>query len=174
MLLCYPYAIRLRHSRRTLLSKYIRLISPKRYTWETSVRYKKWLIKRVLLFILFSLVIILPPQFAVALPGIPPSAPTPPAPNPLPRAVLCNCYAFVKTVFPSLPSGSYIVDNLEKSGNIAVFYYPASGLYHYTVVVKEFDDTILIQETNYHKCTGGYRFIDRNDPYLIGFFTIHR
>lgn len=90
----------------------------------------------------------------------------------LPTVVLCNCWAYVKSVYPLLPGTDHILSNLSKSGSVAVFYYPKTGLHHYGVVLYEHDDYYVIEETNYTHCTKGLRNIKKNDPSLIGFYKV--
>jgi len=96
----------------------------------------------------------------------------PPPPETIPNSVLCNCWAYVKSVYPSLPSSATIRSNLSDAGSVAVFYYSQVNLPHYAVVVEETADNYLIEETNYHRCQKGTRIIPKNDPSLLGFFPI--
>ena len=93
-------------------------------------------------------------------------------PDPLPKSILCNCYAYVKSQFENLPFPGTILNNLQDQGNVAVFYYQKSGLYHYAVVVNDVDGYLFIKETNYLPCEQGNRKINKKDPNLLGFFTI--
>tara|TARA_R100001086_G_C11848217_1_gene261015 strand:+ start:5140 stop:5505 length:366 start_codon:yes stop_codon:yes gene_type:complete len=85
--------------------------------------------------------------------------------------VLCNCYAYVQEVFPNLPHTSVILSNLESDGNVAVFYYPSSGVYHYAVVVDRRDGEIVIDETNFRRCKFSRRVISEEYPRLLGFYS---
>ncbi len=85
---------------------------------------------------------------------------------------LCNCYAYVRNQYPSLPSTGVILNNLQQSGNVAVFYYQDVGLHHYAVLVGETDTHYIIEETNYKRCKFGIRQVPKNDKSLIGFFNI--
>ena len=87
------------------------------------------------------------------------------------RATLCNCYAYVKSQLPSLPSTATILANLKEDGDVVVFYYAEVGLYHYAVVRGVRDDAILIEETNYKSCAHGTRWIDKENKSIVGFFT---
>lgn len=74
--------------------------------------------------------------------------PPPPPPEPeLSFSILSNCYAYVQYVYPQLPRTEIILKNLGASGEVAVFYYPDSGLYHYAVV--ESIDPLVITDTNF-------------------------
>jgi len=84
--------------------------------------------------------------------------------------VLCNCYLFVKEQYPALPSTSEMHKKISSSGAVAIFYYPSQGLYHYALVREEREDSFLIEETNYKKCSYSTRVIPKNDPKLIGFY----
>lgn len=86
------------------------------------------------------------------------------------NTVLCNCYRYVDSVV-DLPHSSVIRNNLEDSGNVAVFYYPKSGLYHYAYVVAVDDNSLTISETNYRHCNYTERVISMEYPYLLGFYN---
>lgn len=89
----------------------------------------------------------------------------------LSRAVLFNCYQYVKTQFPDLPPTKYIWANLsEQPGGVAVFRYP-SGLEHYAVVDAVGTSTIQIRETNFNSGTYTERTIPLDDPSLHGFYN---
>jgi hypothetical protein len=93
------------------------------------------------------------------------------APVRLPTSVLCNCYAFVKQHFPTLPSTATILSNLAAEGRVVVFYYAEIGLYHYAIVRGERRDAWLIEETNYKHCTHDSRWVPKEDPAIVGFYT---
>jgi hypothetical protein len=86
--------------------------------------------------------------------------------------LLCNCYSYVKEVFESLPMTKTILSNISTDGEVAVFYYPSSGVHHYAVVVDRSDGKITIDETNYRTCQFSRRVIDENYPPLIGFYRV--
>ena len=85
-------------------------------------------------------------------------------------SVLCNCYAFVDSVV-DLPHTSVIKNNLVESGNVAVFYYQESELYHYALVTETAGSTITISETNFSSCEYGKRVVRMDDKHLIGFYN---
>lgn len=85
--------------------------------------------------------------------------------------LLCNCYAYVREVHPELPHTSVIRNNITDEGNVAVFFYPSSGVYHYAVVVDRTAGKITIDETNFKRCQFSRREISTNYPYLLGFFS---
>jgi len=85
---------------------------------------------------------------------------------------LCNCYRYVKGVYPSLPSTATILNNIQPEGKVAVFYYSNIGLHHYAVVRSETDTHYLIEETNYKSCAHSVRMVSKDDPALLGFFPI--
>jgi hypothetical protein len=87
----------------------------------------------------------------------------------LPFSVLSNCYAYVKHVYPSLPPTKTILANLSSSGEVAIFYFPDSNLYHYAVV--EIVNPLVVTDTNYQ----GHKKTTREDSgeRLIGFYKIH-
>lgn len=84
-------------------------------------------------------------------------------------SALCNCFKFVDSVV-ELPHSSVILNNLEDSGNVAVFYYPRSGLYHYAFVIHSDEDSVMIAETNYRHCQYTQRVIGMDYPNLLGFY----
>jgi len=140
-------------------------------------RHRKRLIKSVLLF-----TFLLTPLLAIAEPmALKPTpsteveilvAPTSPVPLVIERdEVLCNCYLFVKTELPKLPSTKEILSNVATSGVVAVFYYPDIGMYHYAIIRDEMETSFLIEETNYDACERGTRVVPKDDPRLIGFYT---
>jgi hypothetical protein len=92
-------------------------------------------------------------------------------PKPKPATgVLCNCWSFVKSVYPSLPGTNYVLSNLSNHGEVIVFYYKEVGLHHYAVVRGETDTHYAIEETNYKGCQHGRRLVSKDDPSIVGFF----
>jgi hypothetical protein len=87
-------------------------------------------------------------------------------------STLCNCYAYVKAEYPTLPSTNDILNNLNATGTVAVFYYSDVGLYHYAVLVGETDTHYIIEETNYQRCKFSTRQVPKDDHSLLGFFNI--
>jgi len=89
------------------------------------------------------------------------------------NSMKCNCYAFVKKVyFPNLPITTDILNNLKKEvGDVAVFYYPKSGLYHYAKVLESDGYTFKIDEANYSHCRLTQRELTLDYPQLIGFWS---
>lgn len=87
-------------------------------------------------------------------------------------SILCNCYLYVKSELAELPNTTTIKNNLSDRGNVAVFYYPSSGLYHYALVTGYGDGYVTINETNFKSCEFSSRVIDDNYPYLIGFYQV--
>jgi len=85
--------------------------------------------------------------------------------------LLCNCYAYVKEVHSDFPHTSVVHNNLTDDGNVAVFYYPSSGVYHYAVVVDKTADKITIDETNFKRCQFSRREIAIDYPHLLGFYN---
>lgn len=88
----------------------------------------------------------------------------------LPYYVRSNCFAYVKHVYPETPPTATILANLTDSGEIAVFYYPESGLYHYAVV--ESLEPFIISDTNYGSDTKKTR--PETGLHLIGFYDLAR
>lgn len=66
------------------------------------------------------------------------------------------------------------VNHTPKKGDLALFYYEKSGLYHIAVVEYVFDNGgMWISEANmYHlyKSGVGVRYIDQTYPRLIGYY----
>lgn len=91
-------------------------------------------------------------------------------PDELPLEIRSNCYAYVKYVYPETPDTNTILANLSESGEIAVFYYPKSGLYHYAVV--ESREPFIVSDTNYGSDTKKIR--QETDLNLIGFYDLDR
>jgi len=87
-------------------------------------------------------------------------------------SVLCNCYAYVKQTFTDLPRTKTILNNLSESGEVAVFYYPSSGVHHYAVVTHESEDSLTISETNFKTCKKTERTISKDYSRLLGFYSV--
>lgn len=87
-------------------------------------------------------------------------------------SVLCNCYRYVKERIPDLPHTSVILSNLESEGEVAVFYYPSSGVHHYAVVKEVTPYAIVIQEANFKSCQYTQRVLPRDYPRLLGFYSV--
>lgn len=86
----------------------------------------------------------------------------------IPDEILSNCWAYVKMVYPSLPPTATILSNLEAEGEVAVFYYPDSGLYHFAVV--ESVEPFIVTDTNYGSATKKTR--EENGTRLLGFYKV--
>ena len=86
----------------------------------------------------------------------------------------CNCWLYQKNnYFPDLPSTATIKSNLVKEiGDLAVFYYPESGLYHYAKVIWNDGYSIGLDEANYNHCKITQRVVNIDYPRLIGFYNI--
>ena len=91
-------------------------------------------------------------------------------PEPTKDSLLCNCYRYVDSVV-DLPHSSVVKNNLGDSGNVAVFYYPESGLYHYALVLDKDESSVTISETNFRRCQYTQRVIGTEYPYLLGFYN---
>jgi len=89
-------------------------------------------------------------------------------------SVLCNCVRYVKEKYhPNLPPMISVVDNLSQTiGDVAVFYYPRSGLYHYAKVTWHDGYSYTIDEANYHTCQRSERTLTLDYPSLIGFYHL--
>ena len=86
----------------------------------------------------------------------------------LPLEILSNCWEYVRYVYPDLPNTATILSNLGASGEVAVFYYPDSDLYHYAVV--ESVEPFIITDTNF----SGHKKETREETSLrfIGFYKL--
>ena len=87
--------------------------------------------------------------------------------------VRCNCYLYQKTHhFSTLPNTKHILSNLQDEiGDLAVFWYPSSGVHHYAKVVSTDGYNIVLDEANFSSCTISIRTITKDDIRLIGFFN---
>jgi hypothetical protein len=86
-----------------------------------------------------------------------------------PDTVLCNCWAYAKTVYPTLPGTKVINASLSSiPDGVVVFNY--SGTPHYAVVTAVGSTTVTITETNYTRCTKGTRTIPLTDPSIKGYY----
>lgn len=100
-----------------------------------------------------------------------PPEPPPVVEDPLPDSVLCNCWAYLKEIYPTLPNTKEIHANLQKNtAEVAVFSY--DGLNHYAHVVSVGTSTFSVEETNFKKCTKGSRIVQLSDPRLLGFYNV--
>ena len=86
----------------------------------------------------------------------------------LPYSIRSNCYAYVKHVYPQLPNTDTILSNLSANGEVAVFYYPKSNLYHYAVV--ESIEPLVVTDTNYGSKTKKTR--NETSLNLVGFYKL--
>ena len=84
--------------------------------------------------------------------------------------ILSNCYAYVKSVYPNTPGTVHIQANLSDSGEIGVFYYASSGLWHYVVVESVDGDMITFSETNYQGHKKSTRTMPRAS--FVGFYDL--
>ena len=89
-------------------------------------------------------------------------------------AALSNCYLFIKEVYyPDLPSTKVIRAGIKPGyGDIAVFYYPNSGQWHFAKTTGVTFESFTIDETNYKKGTRTVREIKFTDPRLKGFYNM--
>lgn len=90
--------------------------------------------------------------------------------------VVCNCYAYLKTRLKELPRMADIVPNgTPKIGSVAVFFYrdkqTGKRVKHVALIEKMSDSGFMVAESNFTKCLFDRRFIDWNDPHLIGFWN---
>lgn len=95
--------------------------------------------------------------------------------KPEPRQVtLCNCWQYVKnTYYSNLPSMNVINSNIRSEiGDVAVMYYPESGLYHYAKVISSDGYNFVTDEANYNHCKRSNRQLTVDYPRLLGFYHI--
>lgn len=99
--------------------------------------------------------------------------PEPKKPEPS-KVTLCNCYAYTKTIhYPDLPSTSVIKANIRSEiSDVAVFYYPDIGLYHYAAVIASDGYNFTIDEANYRHCARTTRELTLDYPGLLGFYKV--
>lgn len=85
--------------------------------------------------------------------------------------LLYNCYLFLKeTYYPDLSPDETLIARTTKTFNdIAVFYYPASGLYHFAKVTGQGAGYFTTDETNLEAGVRTQRKVYFNDPRLVGF-----
>ncbi len=85
-------------------------------------------------------------------------------------ALACNCYAYVRSLIPSLPLANLIKPNTTPHvGAVAVFDY--NGLPHYGIVSKLEADGFELQDSNYSHCKYMTHFISWNNKALVGFWA---
>lgn len=81
--------------------------------------------------------------------------------------LMCNCYAYVRSLIPSFPAVRNIVFNSKGLvGVVAIFDYP-----HYALITEIEADGFWVKESNYKHCTYGTRFVKWSDPHLLGFWN---
>ena len=88
-------------------------------------------------------------------------------------STLCNCWAYVQAAYyEELPSEAILRAGMSDAfGDIAVFYYPRQGLWHYAKVTGMGVGTFSIDEANYEGCERSQRDISFTDPHLQGFYA---
>lgn len=85
-------------------------------------------------------------------------------------ALACNCYAYVRSLIPSLPLANKIVPNTTPHvGAVAVFDY--NGLPHYGIIASISNDGFELQDSNYVHCRYSTHFIAWNNKALVGFWA---
>lgn len=84
--------------------------------------------------------------------------------------IACNCYAYVKAHYPSLPHMVDIEPNTKaKPGAVAIFDY--GDMMHFAIVTNVNKRGFEQIESNYHRCKVGSHFVYWEDPHLVGFWT---
>lgn len=81
----------------------------------------------------------------------------------------CNCFEFVKNRIQSKPRMSDIVPNTKMAtGTVAIENF--KGIKHVSLVTKIDADGFWVEESNYHHCATGTRFIHYDRYSLVGFW----
>lgn len=82
----------------------------------------------------------------------------------------CNCYLYAKKRAVGVPRMDDIHPNAEPFvGGLAVEYF--KGIKHVSVIKEIRSDGVLVEESNYHHCQTGERFIHFTKPSLVGFWV---
>ena len=89
----------------------------------------------------------------------------------LPLSVRQNCYSYLVYRLGTVPSTSYILSHLSDRGQIIVFYYKSSGLYHYALA--DSDTSYHISETHMYGDTFSRRDVT-GDKSIIGRFNLEK
>lgn len=88
---------------------------------------------------------------------------------PIPDAVACNCWAYVKSLKPTLPNTASLKPNGTPAvGTVAILDY--EGTMHYALITALGDAGFTVDESNYHHCEYDARTVEWNDPHLVGFY----
>lgn len=99
--------------------------------------------------------------------------PTPPVKEEAPvvpvNPLAYNCWAYLKSLVPSLPNTKYLVPNTTiHKGVVALFNY--NGTPHYALVISLGATTFRVKESNVPAGTIGERDIPYDTPSLKGFY----
>lgn len=85
-------------------------------------------------------------------------------------ALACNCYAYVRSLIPSLPLANLIKSNTTPHiGAVAVFDY--EGLPHYGIITKLTADGFYLEDSNFVHCKYTTHFIAWSNVHIIGFWA---
>ncbi len=98
----------------------------------------------------------------------------PSEPQTPPDTLACSCTAYAHYLDPRMPyinAEDMPLNSIAAVGNLAVFYYPKSGLYHVAYIMALDDDQLSIKESNFKRCTYTERILSENDESIIGFFA---
>jgi len=87
---------------------------------------------------------------------------------------LYNCWQFLKdSYFVEMPLTATIKSNLvQEYGDMAVFYYEKSGLWHYAKTTGSSTDSFTVDEANYKAGKRTQRSVSFNDAAFRGFYNI--
>ncbi len=86
------------------------------------------------------------------------------------NAVLCNCYAYVRSQYPDFPPTWELENNTTPHvGAVVIFDY--SGLPHYGIISKLNADGFWLTDSNFGGCGIRTHFIEWNNKYITGFWA---
>lgn len=81
--------------------------------------------------------------------------------------LLCNCYAYVKAKYPSLPRTALLEPNTTPHvGAVAIFDYP-----HYAIIVDFDEKGFWVDHTNFKKCVHNSTYFTWDNAHLLGFWA---
>jgi len=84
-------------------------------------------------------------------------------------SILCNCYKFVTNkIGVTIPMAKFIPNSEPLEGGVVIEYF--GDLKHVSYIKQVEEDGVLVEETNYHHCQYGERFIPFTSSRLVGFW----
>lgn len=94
----------------------------------------------------------------------------------VPGGVYNNCAEYVHTLDPRIPfqDASMFKPNVDvpSIGDVAIFYYPRSGLWHVAYVANVSNMGVVLMEENYHAGERTVRYTPFSDSRLVGFWSV--